>query len=231
MRGADRIPHPFILHVPAVETTTDAACVEVEMVLVGSAIGHLPCVIHALGEAARRGIGKAHQSLTLETVVDHEGAEIWRPGSNLAPVEPCIPEPRRSWPEPVLVTLVSPLRLVRHGDPIAPEALDGPSLGFAAARRVGLLISGFGNGPEMDFKALKAEAEKVTIIDRALAWADRRRFSTRQDRLITYGGLTGHVTVDLSKAPGIAACLETCQTVHVGKGATFGYGKIALAAA
>jgi hypothetical protein len=201
------------------------------MVLVGTAARHLPSVIHAVSEAARRGIGKARQSLALETVVDLEGSEIWRPGSNLAPIEPHAPEPKRCWRDPVHVTLISPLRLVRRGDPISPEALDGPTLGFAAVRRVGLLASGFCGGPEMDFKALKAEAGKVAIVDRALAWADRRRFSTRQDRLITYGGLTGRLTLDLSKTPGVAACMEICQIVHIGKGATLGYGQIALAAA
>lgn len=227
IRSGDRTPHPFILRVPA---TNDNTCVEVEIVLIGTAATHLPVVIHSVREAARRGIGKGRHSLVLDTVVDPSGAEIWRPGSNLAPIEARVSEPT-CWPDRVTVTLVSPLRLVRQGEPITPETLDGPTLAFAAVRRVGLLAGGFGGGFEMDFKMLKAETTKVRIVDRDLAWVDRRRFSTRQERLITYGGLTGQLTLELSEARGVTACLETCQTVHVGKGATFGYGQIAIAAA
>jgi hypothetical protein len=229
-RGGDRAPHPFILRVPILEKPCGVGHVEVEMVLVGAAARHLPSVIHALGEAGRRGIGKERQSLTLESVKDSHGFEVWRPGSNLAPVEPLATEPRALGPGPTSVTLVSPLRLVCNGDPIEPEALDGPTLAFAAVRRVGLLADNFSGGSQLDFKALKAEARTVAIVDRRLAWSDRRRFSTRQERLITYGGVTGRLTLDLSEAPGVAACLDICQTVHLGKGATFGYGQIALAA-
>ena len=230
LRGADRTPHPYILRVPAADVS-DTAHVKVEIVLVGHAARHLPSVIHAFGEAARRGIGTARQTLALEAVTDSEGAEVWRPGSNLAPVEFHAPASMGRTSNPANVTLVSPLRLVRHGGPVSPDSLDGPTLAFAAVRRVGLLASCFGGGTELDFKALKAEAERVVIIGRNLGWADRRRFSTRQGRLITYGGITGRLTLDLSKAPGVAACLEVCQTVHVGKGATLGYGQIELAAA
>jgi hypothetical protein len=226
MRGADRTPHPYILRVPRGDGRA-----QLEMVLIGEAARHLPSVIHAIGEAARRGIGAGRQSLALESVVDAAGAEIWRPGSNLAPIESRTPAPAGLRSGPTRVTLVSPLRLVRRGDPIAPEALEGPTLAFAAVRRVGLLAGCFGGGKDMDFKALKAESQTVAILDRNLAWADRRRFSTRQERLITYGGLTGELTLDLSLAPGVAACLETCETVHLGKGATFGFGRITLAAA
>jgi hypothetical protein len=231
MRGADRTPHPYILRVPGGDGR-----VQLEMVLVGTATRHLSSVIHAVGEAARRGIGAGRPSLTLESVVDPEGVEIWRPGSNLSPVEPRSPVLGGLRLGSTRVTLVSPLRLVLRGDPIPPAVLDGPTLAFAAVRRVGLLADCFGGGADrdgtpMDFKALKAESKTVAILERNLGWADRRRFSTRQARLITYGGLTGDVTLDLSQAPGVAACLETCETVHLGKGATFGFGRIALAAA
>jgi len=167
--------------------------------------------------------------MRLEAVVDAEGEPIWRPGSNLSPVEPLPPELHLGGSGRVEISFQTPVRLVRDGVPIRAEALEGPALALAAVRRVGQLRARFvGGEPDADFAAAKAQAGAVAILDRDLSWVDRRRHSTRQGRLITLGGLAGRVILDLSAAPAVLPFLETCTFVHLGKGATLGFGKIAL---
>jgi hypothetical protein len=128
--------------------------------------------------------------------------------------------------------LASPLRLVRNGAPIRPEQLDGPTLAFAAIRRVALLRDGFARHlPAIDFKDLRAKCDAVRLEARTLAWSDRRRYSTRQRQTITMGGMVGTLVLDVAGAPEVLPFLETCEHVHIGKGATLGLGHISLTAA
>jgi CRISPR/Cas system endoribonuclease Cas6 (RAMP superfamily) len=45
---------------------------------------------------------------------------------------------------------------------------------------------------------------------------------------MNFGGLLGHVELEGDLAP-LAALLRTAEIVHVGKGATFGLGKVEIA--
>jgi hypothetical protein len=169
--------------------------------------------------------------MPLAAVIDMAGEEVWSPGRNLPPREPAVPTLRLAGARRLSISFDTPMRLVRDHDPIAAEALDGPTLAFAAARRVELLRTCFGGAdPATDHAALKDQARAVKIIDRDLSWVDRRRFSTRQKRPVTLGGVTGRVTLDVSGAPDMAPYLETCGYVHLGKSTTLGYGRIFVAA-
>ncbi len=232
MRDADRTPHPYLLRVFQQTTDDEQDRFDLGMTLIGPAARHLSFVIHALGEAGRRGIGRARSPMPLEAVIDSAGEEIWTPGRNLPPREPAAPALRLSDAPRLSISFDTPMRLVRDHDPIAAEALDGPTLAFAAVRRVELLRTCFGGAdPATDHAALKDQAQAVKIIDRDLSWVDRRRYSTRQKRPITLGGVIGNVTLDVSGAPDLTPYLETCGFVHLGKSTTLGFGRMSLAAA
>ncbi len=233
MVQADAVPRPFVLRPPgmAVGDGEDRG-VQLGMTLIGRAVEYLPYIIRALMDAGRRGVGRERAVHELERVTDGEGRPIWRAGSNLEPRTAAQPAPRLGEPARVAIDLVSPLRLVRDGAPIRPDALDGPTLAFAAVRRVALLRDGLAPSlPPIDLKHFRALARGARIAERNLDWSDKRRFSTRQSQSITMGGITGRLTLDLGGAPELVPFLETCEHVHVGKGATLGLGQITLAPA
>jgi hypothetical protein len=61
-----------------------------------------------------------------------------------------------------------------------------------------------------------------------IPYLDWQRYSNRQERKMDFGGLLGTVELDGDLAP-LAPLLRTAEVVHVGKGATFGLGKLELA--
>ncbi|MGI9168868.1 MAG: CRISPR system precrRNA processing endoribonuclease RAMP protein Cas6 [Caulobacteraceae bacterium] len=230
LREADRTPHPYVLRAVETDAPRSARWVDLAVTLIGEGVRHLPFVIHALDRAGRGGIGAARHVRTLTSVSDDMGRPIWNPGSELTPREAALPNVRPRKASRLVVNFDSPTRLVLRGRTVSAEKLDGPTLAFAAVRRMGLLRACFAGGAGgIDFEALKTSAGKVRIVDRELIWRDRRRYSTRQRRLISLGGFTGRATVDLADAPASAPFLETCRFVHLGKSATLGFGRISLA--
>ena len=190
----------------------------------------MSCALWTRPDAA--GWGANGVRLTLEAVEALDGRRLWSPGEpllapthcDLAPDAPAVPR--------VDIILETPARLVRDGKPITAARLDGPTLAFAAVRRVGLLRAAFSDEVDLcDYAELRRQAQGVRILNSELSWVDRRRYSTRQKRPITLGGLVGRVRLDLGAAPALQAFLLACETVHLGKACTLGFGKIAIAAA
>ncbi|HEX7181344.1 MAG TPA: CRISPR system precrRNA processing endoribonuclease RAMP protein Cas6, partial [Thermoanaerobaculia bacterium] len=68
-------------------------------------------------------------------------------------------------------------------------------------------------------------AGTVRIAASDLHWFDCQRYSNRQGRKIDIGGLLGSLELEGDLAP-LAPLLRTAELVHVGKGATFGLGKL-----
>jgi hypothetical protein len=230
MRDAHATPRPFVLRLPkAVNGEGQGGEFELGMTLLGRAIDYLPFIIHAVADAGQGGIGRARTPYELNRVTDAVGGEIWTAGSNMTLQVAAVPKMRLAGQARIAVELVSPLRLVRNGSPIRPAELDGPTLAFAAVRRVALLRDGFAEtAPPVDLNHLRELASHVSILDPHIEWSDHRRFSTRQNQGIVMGGITGGLVLDLTDAPGLSPFLETCEHVHIGKGVTLGHGEIVL---
>ncbi len=79
--------------------------------------------------------------------------------------------------------------------------------------------------PDWSFRPFLEHAGTVRITASDLHWFDCRRYSNRQEKTIDIGGLLGHVELEGDLAP-LAALLRTAELVHVGKGATYGLGKL-----
>jgi hypothetical protein len=77
--------------------------------------------------------------------------------------------------------------------------------------------------------SLLALADPVEVDASELAWHDWQRYSNRQQREMTLRGLVGKVVLRGDLAP-FAALLRTAEVLHVGKGATFGLGRIEVEA-
>jgi len=85
-----------------------------------------------------------------------------------------------------------------------------------------------GTAPDWTLRPLLDHAGTVRIAASDLHWFDWERYSNRQERTMNFGGLLGHVELEGDLAP-LAALLRAAEVVHVGKGATFGLGKVELA--
>jgi CRISPR-associated endoribonuclease Cas6 len=129
-----------------------------------------------------------------------------------------VPVDRLSW---------EPLRLQERGH--LSTTLDVRSLVLAMIRRT-LELAWFhvpGAAIDWTFRPLLDHAAALRSTPR-VAWHDWERYSNRQQRKVTLGGLLGTLDLEGDIPEPLAILLRTAEILHVGKGATFGLGRIAL---
>ncbi|MGO9059332.1 MAG: CRISPR system precrRNA processing endoribonuclease RAMP protein Cas6 [Candidatus Binataceae bacterium] len=80
---------------------------------------------------------------------------------------------------------------------------------------------------DVDFKGLIEKAAEVRLIDNQTRWVSWTRYSSRQHQRMDWVGLVGRATYEGELAP-FWPYLLFGQWTHVGKGTTFGLGKILL---
>ncbi|MBW2109116.1 MAG: CRISPR system precrRNA processing endoribonuclease RAMP protein Cas6 [Deltaproteobacteria bacterium] len=96
----------------------------------------------------------------------------------------------------------------------------------AMLRRISSLYNTYTQGePALDYKGLVAKAEAVDTVENDLRWFDWRRYSNRQEQKMYMGGMVGSVTYKGAIGPYLPL-IRMCEKVHVGKGTSFGLGKI-----
>ncbi|MDP2823509.1 MAG: CRISPR system precrRNA processing endoribonuclease RAMP protein Cas6 [Sulfuritalea sp.] len=222
------------------------------MVLIGRAVEHLPIVILAWRRALARGLGPGDGTGDIAAVVTETGQVIHTPTQgSIAVHESAVACPRSGIPgtqsaparcllcttfgspagtfaePPATVTLrfSTPLRLQQNGNALPPHRLTPRPLILAAARRASLLAEFHGTDgtpPALDWKALAAEADALDD-QRRLEWRDWTRYSSRQQRPMTLGGVVGDWT--LKGSIGHAwPWLYLGQWLHLGKETVFGLG-------
>ncbi len=124
--------------------------------------------------------------------------------------------------------MLTPLRIKSDGRADAP--FNFRKLVFLAVRRA-LEVAHFhgvdGHSAELDweFRPLLEAASRVRIIERDLEWYDWERWSNRQARSMRFGGHVGRLRLEGELAP-FAELLATAEVLHLGKGATFGLGRV-----
>lgn len=129
------------------------------------------------------------------------------------------------WAGPVAVAFDTPLRLRLKGDLVVPERLTPAMLVDAALRRaraLGLPL------PRELAAAARAQATRLAFERARLRWCETRRYSSRQDMLMAFGGIVGRAELDLTSAEAVASLLAVATVTHLGKGACMGFGRIVL---
>ena len=233
MRLYPAAPHPFVIE-PAEGVARDVSAgdeLTLGLTLLGHANRFLPYLVHALGRAGDEGIGKGKGRLDLLAVSqappgpDNDWRTIHEPGGPLAALPPSIPEIRPA-PEAVALEIHTPLRLRRDGRNVGPEDLRFADLFGNLLRRLSMLTYFHTDTPlETDFAALVAQARTVEWSDRALAWRDWTRYSSRQQTTMQMGGVTGRLAVDLVGHERLWPYLWLGQWTHAGKGTSMGLGR------
>lgn len=225
-----QVPAPYVIEPPEWGARIYAAGerLRFSMVLVGRALEQLALVTYAWQRAFSRGVGHGTARLTevlYEKNEDGAGTEsIFDPALRELKAH----ENRLHGDVPAggqgKLVFLTPLRLQNNGHALPPKELTARPLLMSLVRRIALL-SEFHMGQilQADFSRLAHLAGQIQY-DHQLTWQDWTRYSSRQQKTMQLGGVTG--TWVLKDIPAeLMPYLYLGQWVHVGKNATFGLGR------
>lgn len=232
-----RVPNPYVIEPPplGLRYVPAGGTLSFGLVLVGRARDQLPLITHAWQRAFARGIGRREARGWLEDIVfEPPGAaqSLWDcERTRLHPHEPALTVP--PFPDVGALTLhiATPLRLQNQGRAILPERLTPRPLFTALLRRTALLFELHAALPDLARAAARLAAAAERLRDeRRLMWKDWTRFSSRQQREMTLGGVIGAWTLagDLDDVKELLPWFWLGQWLHVGKNTTMGMGRYQL---
>jgi hypothetical protein len=93
-------------------------------------------------------------------------------------------------------------------------------------RRVQLLCTFYCDGPDfVDFTSLIEKSKEIKIVDKKINWQQQMRFSYRQEKNVSMGGVSGWIEFAGDVAE-FLPFLKIGEYLHVGKGTGLGLGKI-----
>jgi hypothetical protein len=228
------IPHPFVLEVEpgAAMDLAPGAPLGFGLTLIGSALQALPYLIHALGQAGERGIGKGQGRFELRGL-DQEltlGAEDWAPvyRGDSGRYSPGAVRERRLPPAPERVQLSfhTPLRIKHHERLVGAAQLQAEILTRQLLWRLEALDRHYGEGSgTLGRDDFGADAAQVRLVTPRLRWHDWTRYSSRQDTLMQMGGLLGDLVLEGPGLPILWPALWLGQWTHLGKATSMGLGR------
>jgi hypothetical protein len=251
-RGADP-PRPYTLawERPAARATSAAPCLDrgdplrFRLALFGAARAHTAAFILALARALETGLGPRRARFTLEwartaALTDlpahpsARGAWLYADG-RLAPLhalpDTTLPALVAHAARPMAtarLTLHTPLALVHEARPLDHVRLD--VLTQRLAERVARLDAAWGtpaHSAPLPWEALVELTATVRVLRTDTRWTAFERHGLRHDRAVPMGGLVGHL--DLARVPApLAALWASAEVLHLGKQATFGFGRVSL---
>ncbi|MBD3375872.1 CRISPR system precrRNA processing endoribonuclease RAMP protein Cas6, partial [candidate division KSB1 bacterium] len=235
LRGLPTPPRPYIIDCNDVSRDFAAGdMLEFDMTLVGSAAQYYPYVLFAIDKAAQNGLGKNRSRFKLSVAAwckNQNGSSEWRrlyDGDSAALVDRAqlqqvIQSPPLS--SPLTLRFVTPTR-IKIDNHLTME-FTFRQLAFHMLRRV-LELAWFYQedaGVDWYFQPLLQQADRVRIREKALTWVEQQRHSNRQQSNMKLGGFIGTLQLRGDLKP-FSRLFTLAQSVHVGKGAVFGLGKI-----
>jgi hypothetical protein len=227
-------PHPYIIQPDDNNRTrfTAGEPFNFNLILFGEMNQYLPYFVYAFSLMGEQGIGKKmgeNRARFALQGVSCKGKELFCPETNkLQPVpEPellsLVPVPPDDKLQSITITLLTPLRFKQENQ--LQSRLEFPVLVRSMLRRVSSLFNAWGDGePELDYRGMVARAEQVKVHDGRIYWHDWERYSNRQEKAMSFGGLMGHVTYHGPLAEYLPL-VELCQHLNLGKQTTFGLGQ------
>lgn len=227
-----QIPRPYVIEPPdwGEKDYMPGEPLSFHLVLAGRALSHLSLVLFAFGKALESGISKRDSRARLLQVTHGDTVVLRGKEGSIAPHDTSVPPPGPMNTGAIALRFDAPLRLQSNGRPAKDGEMTARRLLNALVRRVALVSEFHGQGAlSVDFKALSALADTLES-ERDLKWRDWTRWSNRQDRGMSLGGLVGRWTLRGELAP-FMPFLHLGQWLHVGKETAFGLGAYRLEAA
>jgi len=204
-----------------------------DLLLFGQATDLAGWALLAVERMAEAGLGARRARFALDRVLARDPQGSWKvlrdagrwTGRDVPPPS----EPARNGlpAERIILCFPTPLRLPVQGR--LATRFNVRNLAFPIVRRVLELATFHVPGAELDWelRPLLEHAGTVRIAASDLRWYDCQRYSNRQERKVDLGGLRGQMELEGDLAP-LAPLLRAAEVVHVGKGATFGLGKMEI---
>lgn len=231
LRGLETAPRPYVFE-PRTDARTFAPGDPLlfDLLLLGQAVDLQAYAVLALERMAAAGLGLKRHRFALDRV------ETLAPDGTLRPVVQNGRATPRGLHPPALPREDGPATRARLRfrtptriklDHHLARSVDFRSLAFAMLRRT-LELAHFhlpGAAVDWTFRAYLEQADRVRVLRSDLRWHDWERYSNRQGRKMTLGGFEGTLDLEGDLHP-FAPLLRTAEIVHVGKGATFGLGKV-----
>ena len=229
MQGSKRVysklPPPVVLRVFSVGGfIKKGMALKFSVTLIGNAIGSIPYVVRTFIEAGQLGFGKDRAKFKFVALDDKNGSP-WLDAQGRLLLRSTISE-AASINDDVLVSFVSPLRLVHDGHLMTPGKFDSAALVFSSIRRAAMLAEFYCETKFENVPALKNEASKVRLIAADLRWQEEARFSSRQKTKLMVGGLSGQVHLNLTNAPEVKSFIAMLPEIGLGKATTMGLGAV-----
>jgi hypothetical protein len=255
--GGQDVPRPYVLRVPldAPRAYASGQPFEFTLATFGGALGVFPYALLGVQEMGQRGLGvgragsfrltevwaenplagrqerifRAADGTVATPALPIDAAQITAEAGALA-ARLATPAPSLSAQRPPAIRLAlrTPTRLVESGRLVKPAHFELATLLARLLERLDALGALYGAGPTgVEPAALRAQAERVRVVEQQLVWRDLFRGSSRHGRQLPLGGLVGEVVLDGDLAP-LLPWLLWGMLVHVGKDAAMGNGRLAI---
>jgi hypothetical protein len=232
-RGYTALPHPFVLAIDptAQRDVSPGSTFSLTIHLIGPAIAQAPYLIHAMGVAGQRGLGRSGGRFALMSV-EREGrlgADDWSmvyaaDTGVYQTIETDSANPPAASNEARL-RLVTPLRIKRDGHFVGARDLTALDLVYTLYRRLRSLAASYGGDPaSFDPRTIPRDPDALQLRVDWLRWHEWTRYSSRQDTLMQFGGLIGEIQLAGPALADVWPALWFGQWAHVGKGTAFGLG-------
>jgi hypothetical protein len=234
LRGLPTSPRPYVFE-PGEERQEVAAGepLEFDLLLIGQAVDLQAFAVLAVERMAAAGLGQKRHRFTVERVACREPTGEWhevlgdRTGATLTQASPSVPPVELPDLSRALLRFVTPTRLKIRDRLVA--TIGFRALAFAMLRRTLELAHFHVPGATIDwsFRPLLDATSGVQVKATGLRWRDWQRYSNRQGSKMSLGGFVGELELEGDLAP-FAPLLRAAEILHVGKGATFGLGRMEI---
>ena len=234
MKGVLTAPKPFILHSFSEQMNFKAGeSLIFELTVFGNVCKFYPYVIYAVHKMAEKGLGVQRHPFTLKSVKvvapNNESTAIYSGEHQklTAPVTPFIPALRSTLPDSIKLHFITPTRLKQNGT--HTMEFDFRWLVARMLHRIMELTYFYIDIDKAywDFSYWMDTAKEVELLDPKFSWENWKRYSNRQQTKMKMGGFIGEVTLTGNVQP-FSELLSLCEILHVGKGTSFGLGKIKI---
>jgi len=241
MHKYEKIPHPFVIEPPEVdsklkikgsEVYEPGSIINFNLILIGKAIDYLPYFIYTFDELGKAGIGKGRGRYKLQEVrlddnslvYSEEDKLIRQSEISLIEIPDFMPSDQI---ESITLRFMTPLRIKYNRDLVVKPEFH--ILIRNLLRRLGLLYYFHcGNQePSWNHREIIEHAMNISITSSSLKWLDWERYSSRQDTRMRLGGIVGEITYTGNLEPFIPL-LRAGEILHAGKNTSFGLGRYTI---